>query len=116
MHRLSMVQALSVWTHLEAAYHGKNGFGGDTAEIYMYLMQSNNPSAESARRGQGGGTCLKALHEQIQETNESLCALLKHFVESRSDIRIEVDGKEMGDWVKTAGFDHRVHVRVVHTK
>ncbi len=39
LHRLSMAQVFSVWSDLESAYHGRNDFGGDVAEIYFYRLQ-----------------------------------------------------------------------------
>jgi len=42
---MSMVQALSVWMELEDALHGENGYGGDTAEIYIYRFMAYRPGA-----------------------------------------------------------------------
>lgn len=115
MHRLSLVQALAVWSELEAAYHGKNGFGSDTAEIYMHTLMPRSPSAEEAwRRGEGKGCTVfdTAAKELVQDANEALLSLLRHFAKTRK-VHIEVNGKELGDWLKTADFDHRVHVKVI---
>ena len=114
MHRLSMVQALSIWSELEAAYYGKNGFGGDTAEIYMYRLMSRCPRAEDGRRQENPpGLIREGLEEQTRDANESLYALLKHFVDSTSHVLIKVNGRELGEWLKTAGCDHRVQVQVI---
>lgn len=47
MHNVSMIQALSVWSELEQAYYGDNGFGGDTAEIYAYRLARQTPHVTS---------------------------------------------------------------------
>jgi hypothetical protein len=109
MHNLSMAQALSIWT----AYHGKNAFGGDTAEIYIYKLMPYEPLVASV---------VGVLHESptareasawaYDRANTSLHALLTHFSKTR-DARVEVDGHELGEWLKGARFDHRVRVRVV---
>lgn len=112
-----MVQALSLWTDLMNAYHGKNSFGGDTAEIYMYRFTSSDPSAEAAvfrgdRNVDPSSFMGQARIKQIEGANESLHNLLEHFAKTQ-EARVEIDGKELGAWVKTAGFAHRVHVKVV---
>lgn len=114
MHRLSMVQALGIWSDLEAAYYGKNSFGGDTAEIYMYRLMSSNPRAEAARQQKNPtGIVLEGLQEQIQDANKALHSILKHFAKERN-VGIMVNGKELGEWLRKADFDHRVHVKVTH--
>lgn len=113
MHRLSMVQALRLWSDLEAAYYGQHGYGSDTAEIYMFRLMSSNPSAESARREKAPtGLLLESYQEQVREANESLYALLTHFAKVK-DVRIEVYDRELGDWLKSEMHDHRVHVKVI---
>lgn len=98
MKNLSMAQALSIWSELEDARHGTHGFGGDTAEIYLYRLN--------------GGRHLHLDASDIEASNVSLYNLLDHFSTERG-VRIEVDGRELGEWVKTTGNRHRVHVRVV---
>jgi hypothetical protein len=120
MHQLSMIQALSLWTDLESAYHNKNSYGGDTAEIYMYRFMSRCPSAESARSRRETpsiltGIIAESLQDQVRDANEAMCSLLQHFAKTR-EVHIEVNGKKLGDWLKTADFDHRVHVKVVHAR
>jgi len=112
MHNLSMTQALSIWSELEAAYYKKNGFGTDTAEIYIYTAMPYDPTVASLR-----GVLHESEHarniaaESFNQANESLCALFTHFSIER-DAHIEVEGRELGDWLKTARFDHRIHVKV----
>lgn len=114
MHNMSMVQVLSVWMELEDALHGENGYGGDTAEIYIYRLMAYQP---------GAGRC--SIEEEMQSpirgpgvvaaydaANVSLHNILVHFAKER-EAQIEVDGNELGEWLKTARNTHRVHVRVI---
>lgn len=116
MHRLSMVQALGIWSDLEAAYHGKHGFGSDTAEIYMHRLMPRDPSAEEAdRRGEAarGTMFAQALYKRNQEANEALGSLLLHFSETHN-VQIEVEGEDVRSWIKAQRFlDHRAHVKVI---
>lgn len=114
MHRISIVQALSLWSELESARCGKNGFGGNTAEIYMYRLMPRCPGGEAALHesgGQGNTILDEMARELIQDANESLCSLLAHYAKTREAV-IEIEGRELGDWLKTANFGHRVHVKV----
>ncbi len=111
--KLSMSQALGVWSDLCDAYHGK-GWGGDTAEIYMYRFMSDSPTVNISREpGKPlSGMAAEAHGQRVADANEALWALLAHFAEER-DCRLEVEGRPFGVWVATSNFDHRVHVRVV---
>lgn len=108
--RVSMAQALGVWSDLCDAYHGKNGYGGDTAEIYMYRFMADCPTVSLSRRPLTG---IAADEEalRVKAANEALHALLAHFAEERICV-VLVEGQPLGAWVATAGFDHRVHVTV----
>lgn len=114
MNNLSMIQALDLWSELEAAFYRKNGFGGDTAEIYMYRLMgyapavAHNPPDIVERAGIVGDSA----REAYDTANRSLHNLLVHFAD-KHEVRIEVDGKELGPWLKTARLVHRVHVKVV---
>lgn len=100
---LSVTQALSLWSDLCDAYHGKNDFGGNVAEVYLYQTMSHEPMAAHIREAQA---------EQVKGANEALYAVLAFFAEKR-DCRISVNGKPLGEWLRGAGFDHRVHVEVL---
>lgn len=113
MHNLSMMQALSLWSQLERAYYGKNSFGGDTAEVYMYQCMAHEPAvARSNATVDSEGLFGDLVREAYDKANESLHNILQHFAKARN-AQIEVDGKELGAWLKTARFTHRVHVRVI---
>lgn len=112
LHAISMVQALDVWSDLEAAYYGKNGFGGDTAEIYLYrfLTGASRPLEDvNASNLQG-----ELARETYTIANQAMCALFTHFAETHHEVRIEVDGRELGPWLGETLNTHRVHVKVIH--
>jgi hypothetical protein len=122
MHRLSMVQALSLWSGLEDALNRRANYGGDVAEIYVYKCMVRAPMAEkyldsASKTGSGMGRS-EAI-KYIQEANASFHNLLVHFAEER-DARIEIEVyeggswtfKELGAWFATWEEGHRWHVRV----
>lgn len=119
MHNLSMVQALSIWSDLESAFFGKNGFGGDTAEIYIYRAQRYTPSLSGADPANvmayDFSISANNVREAYDNANEALCLLFQHFAETR-EAYIEVDGRALGDWLKTARYTHRIHVRVTPSR
>jgi|GEM_PF-2504515 len=122
MHRLSMVQALSLWTDLEDALRGTHGFGGNVAEIYVYRLMSRCPLVErhmNEPRTTWSDSMTEAVNEAVQQANESFYNVLVHFASERDAIvkvKNDVGGKWMfvpvGDWLKTCGESHRFHVEV----
>lgn len=44
---ISPLDLMALWGELVEAYHGVNGFGGDTAELYAYRFLSHVSSAEN---------------------------------------------------------------------
>lgn len=106
MHNISMVQALDIWSELWQAYFGKNGFGGNTAEIYAYTLMPDSPSRNNSQRRQVTDGLIAA---------SSLYSLLELF-KSRAQCKIEIDGKEMGLWFKTQPLLHRCHVKIIRPK
>jgi len=114
MHDLSMTQALSIWSDLEAAYYGKNSFGSDTAEIYIYRLMPFEPLVARVEFGSSpvGKIGEDAMNSTYRQASESLHALLAHFSKTR-DARVEIEGRELGEWLRSACYMHRVHVKVV---
>lgn len=111
MQNLSMVQALSIWSELEAAYYGKNGFGGDTAEIYAYRLMPMSPSFDHR---------VEVRDEFNAQATRSLIALVEHFEETHecAVYVVLVDGYErVRKCLKQEGrsFEHRIHLHVSHT-
>lgn len=51
MIRLSMYQALMVWSDLEACLYGKNHYGGNVAEIYAYRLLPEDPTRVYSMQG-----------------------------------------------------------------
>lgn len=119
MHRLSLVQALSVWSDLEAALYGKSGYGGDTAEIYIYRFLpyvAGDRGTQSLDDLMRSGTIIgNGVREDYDNANVSMHNLFLHFAQTHR-ARIEVNGRELGEWLKTARFTHRVHVKVGDTR
>ncbi len=102
MLNLSVNEMLALWSDLNDAMFGVNKFGGSVAELYMYrfgFSLSEPHPIEQYRR------------KDVREANASLYALLAHFAEHRA-VSIKVEGRDLGEWVKDAGFEHRVHVEV----
>ncbi len=123
MHNLSMAQALGVWSELEAAYYGKNGFGSDTAEIYAYRLMPRSPRLEATERASPGLNSYgaqKERHEAYIAAAHSLRALILHFEETHVVsvvVRLsETDRVPAAAWLSDNYFDHRLHVTVVHKK
>lgn len=117
MHNLSMVQALSIWSDLEAAFFGKNRYGGNTAEIYLYRALTHCPSLSHDKAldlmSNPGSLIGENIRDAYDDANAALHDLFAHFSRIRS-AQIEVEGRELGDWLKTARFTHRIHVKVTN--
>lgn len=111
MLNLGLNQILALWSELEAAFYGKNGYGGDTAEIYIYRLMGDVPNVFGDEALAQPGARGDSVREAYDRANASLHAVLAHFAETR-DAHIEIDGRELGAWVKDERFTHRVHVRV----
>lgn len=104
---VSLRATLHVWGELVEAYHGVNGYGGDTAEVYAYRLMPYLPTEvlngyqpESAPRVEAEAAAARALY-----------VLLRMFQE-RYECAIAVDGRTLGPWFARQRFDHRAHVRV----
>ncbi len=117
MNNISMNQALGIWSELWQAYYGENGYGSDTAEIYAYRLMAYEPAIAAGNVGDGSfkDTEMFKVNSRVAyiQAAHSLYNLLSKF-ESDNECRIEVDGKNIRDWVETEIFDHRCHVRVIH--
>jgi hypothetical protein len=107
---------LIVWADLVEAYHGVNGFGSDTCEIYAFRIGRLNES-----------TCLKEdFYKSEIEARDNLFELLDIFKESydcdfelilsRTNSEANLKGlkkiKEV--WLgQKHGFSHREAIRVI---
>ncbi len=108
MHNISIAQALDVWSDLEQAHLGKNGFGGHTAEIYAYRLKPHNPTALVK------GESFSDFNREWQEdATASFVALLLLF-EDRRSCRINIDDMGIRQWEKeNRAFSHCARVTVI---
>ena len=106
MHRLSIVQLLSIWSDLEAAYHRHNGFGTDTAEIYLYRLMPWSPS---------GFTTPSSRCEMNSQASLALIAVLEHFIATH-EANVFINGVALRNIIAAGGkvWEHSVHVLVTH--
>ena len=102
----SMDDAIGVWHDLERAIAGKNGFGGDVAEIYAYRLLPRDASSAPASIGEAeahlAGRNMTRLLRRFSELHHAHFAL-----EEREGFRTIDLGTE-----DFPPFDWRVHVRV----
>ncbi len=101
---LSMLEALRLWSDLEQALHGTNGFGGHTAEIYAYRF--------------GGRPIAYEVMASVKEETDRHCAhalfdFLALFRSQHPECEVAVDGRSFGAWVAERPFGHRSHVTVI---
>jgi hypothetical protein len=108
MINLSQQQLLRLWSELDDALYGKNGFGADTAEIYAYTVLPADPTVDSASPA---AMREKARRENALQAARTLHSVLVLFSEMR-DCVITVDNDKLGKWLLFEPFDHRVHVTV----
>jgi hypothetical protein len=112
MHRLSLSTALSIWSELDDAYYGKNGFGGHVAEIYVYKFLEPGPHDSMPERFQ---------KEAIREANEVFYNLLAHYAKTRdASLQIQIGNRDqvrkLGPWLRKWPQNHRYHVVVLPRK
>ena len=105
-------QVLSVWQQLEDAYFATNSYGGDTAEIYFYLLLPCHPgyyqtNGDHNSAAFGNINCL-ADHRAILDFIE----ILTLFSEKR-ECHLIVEGVGLEQWKPEPVNFHRVHVKVV---
>lgn len=104
------IELLRLWGELVECYHGVNGYGSDTAEIYAYRLMPFSPSVQLH----------PGFHEEqkleIQgQAAADLVELCRLFLGEYDRYTIEIDGIELSLWEQHIryGFDWRVHVRVI---
>ena len=109
LHTITMDQALSVWSDLEQAYYDDSSYDGHTAEIYVYRFMSGAPRPVDQLNSPGMfGDMTREVYDIANVAMHDLFSLFCQ----RRRAQIEVDGVELGEWLKTARFCHRVHVKV----
>lgn len=115
MIHLSQYQLIRLWSELEQAYFGKNGYGGDTAEIYAYTLHEHAPNLMSspAKKGTFLGDLQKECYTNAANTLIQVLTLFEK--ERRCDIQI--NGVSIPEWEKLPElFHHRVRVTVTPKK
>jgi hypothetical protein len=100
--RVPPFELARLWGELVEAYHGVNGFGGNTAEIYAYRFRI------------AGVKPLEMTLEQQCLTAQALHDLIELFIEEFPS-RVRVNGHPFGEWVKNEPLNHRAAVMVVAT-
>lgn len=105
LHSLALPEAMTLWGELVEALHGVNGFGSDTAELYAYRFGHYSPLSVNASTNDR--------YEEGRANARVLFDLLTAFADHYR-CHIEVNGRELGDWLTSpqSQFNHRVHVRV----
>ena len=101
-------RALEVWSLLESAYYNDNSYGGNEAEIYIYMFMAHCPVVIS----RNSLACQMRL-DAYESANIAMYELFNKFSKHRG-VKLTVEDKPLGKWIKTAGFQHRVHVKVEH--
>lgn len=116
LNHVSMSQALSVWSELEAAYYGKNGYGKNVAEIYAYRLQEFCPTAAYTHNSPTSMGA-EAQIEAAKKAGGALHELIRLFQEHHNCRVVVMDCRpdEVGEHpdILLEGFDHRVHVKVL---
>lgn len=96
---VSPLELMKLWGELVEAYHGVNGFGGDTAELYAYRFLPYVSSAESAE------------NENYFKARHKLNALLEMFcVAYRCSVL--VDGRHPSHYAHET-FSWRAQIKIV---
>ena len=101
--------SIGIWFDLERALEGKNGYGGDVAEIYAYrLVPGGIAKATSAADAE----------EMAPVAARNLTWLVRRFVELHEDIEIGIENgpREFRPidlrTEELPPFSHRIHIRV----
>ncbi len=117
----SHMQFASVWVQLEDAYRGQHGHGGDTAEIYLYLVQHRAPGCDSAERvPEPGDMFYDEFMDREYDAVNTIYEICRIFANMREALIFwEDEDNEMVElfwhldddsWIFNQG--HRVYIRV----
>ncbi len=106
-------ELLAIWSELDDCLHGKNGYGGNDAQIYAYRLTRYNPTIHShGGFPKGTDSRAKAEIESHQAAVDSLLDILSLFAEMRQ-CSIIIDGEPMSGWHrKNWDFSHRATIGV----
>ena len=109
-------QAVGIWDELVDAYYGRNGYGGQTAEIYSYRLEQYSPGVHKFSDDKIPSMYLNDAKRIAIEAAQSLIDIIKLFLEKyNSDITVE--NMTIPIWenkIKQGKFlSHRYHVTVL---
>lgn len=104
-------QAVGVWDELVNAYHGRNGYGGQTAEIYSYRLEEYSPSIHRCA-GQIPDFLLEDAIKIATEAAQNLLELIKLFQESY-DCDVFIYEETLAKWEEKLSRYSRYHVKVM---
>lgn len=101
---ISMNQAINLWDELHSALQGKNGYGGDTAEVYLYSMMEHSPSY--AR-----GHAAMFASSSIEHAGHEIYALVNRF-EGKHSCFVTMEEGELAELIHPDFPYHRIHLKV----
>lgn len=107
-------QAVGVWDELVSAYYNRNGYGGQTAEIYSYRLEEYRPGVHKAP------VMLDMFKDDAKriavDAAEALLGLILIFQEDNK-CEVTVEGMTVPQWRKAikngSGLFHRYHVKII---
>lgn len=105
----SPLQIMGLWEDLMDAEHGRNGYGGCTAEIYVSRFMGHSSTVTLDRMR--GGELSDGARDNYREAARTLHALCRLF-EERRGVVIEMEEGPLDDLAGDRVFDHRVHLTV----
>lgn len=105
----SPFQIMGLWEDLLDAEHGRNGYGGYTAEIYIsrFMQHSTTVTLDRIR----GGELSDGARDDYREAGRAIHALCRLF-EERRGVVIKMEEGPLDDLAGDHVFDHRVHLTV----
>lgn len=126
MLNIPIVGAMRVYAQLVEAYHGVNGYGSDTAEIYAYHLSLYCPTYHGLKQRDIDGPFSESVREARTLPARSLVAIIEQFQQDYCDASVVVEVGILrsqsieaapAEWLEkleqnNIAFDHRVHVKV----
>lgn len=116
-------QFANVWMQLEDAYRAEHGYGGNIAEVYLYLMQPFSPGIDKLPVGvpKPGSIFYSEYLDREEEAVKTLYEICRMFAKKReAEIFWETSADDFhklywhpddDSWFSKLA--HRIHIRVV---
>jgi hypothetical protein len=98
-------QAVNFWHELVGCYYSDNGFGGDTAEIYIHTMMEHSNSYAQKMEGNSSEEARRNACQAMYNLCKKFEALYNCKVEFADGASIEVLNQQPLSW--------RIHLKVV---